>query len=411
MNRSTFDIIKDLLRKHLQQDLLPDEQRQLDAWVNESPENQRFFEQLSGAESFEQAFRRFVHSREKILSALYQQIPELQDSRRQERTPVPARRVLLPGRRSWAAAACTLLVLGAGMYYWTSHKTKQPSSALVMHPIDIAPGRTGAILTLADGSEVVLDSLGNQVIATQNGTKVVMLQGGLTYDPTGAADGRVVYNTMTTPKGRQFQVTLPDGTRVWLNAASSITYPTAFRGKERPVTVTGEVYFEVAKNAGMPFLVNVAGKEAIAVLGTSFNVNAYTDEATINTTLLEGSVKVIQTPEVKGTTPGSNATVVLKPGQQAQMASARIKVIENANLDQVVAWKSGVFNFEDTRLEEVMRQLERWYDIDVIYEHGIPDIEFGGKITKGVSLNGLLVLLKRADVHFRQEGRKLIITQ
>ncbi len=409
MNRSSFDTIKNLLRKYLQQDLPPHEQQQLDAWVQASAENRLFFERLSRVESFEEDFRQFVHSREKILSSLYRQIPELQNSPpTAAEPPVPARRVIFLRWRSWAVAASMLLLLGAGLYYWNLHSTRKPATALAVHGPDIAPGKTGAILTLADGSQVVLDSLGNQVIPAQNGSKVVLQNGRIAYDPSGVSNGRVVYNTMTTPRGRQFQLVLPDGTRVWLNAASSISYPTAFTGKERPVTVTGEVYFEVAKNAQMPFRVNVAGKEAIEVLGTHFNINAYANEKSINTTLLEGSVRVI-VPDAHGATGGKPATVVLEPGQQAQGTRGKITVLDHVNLDKVQAWKNGVFNFEGARLDEVMRELERWYDIDVIYEHGVPDIEFGGKITKGVSLNGLLILLERADVHFRQEGRKLII--
>ena len=223
-------------------------------------------------------------------------------------------RPLLLFRRRWWAAASIILVLGIGAYLWSARK-KNAAPAVVaadtrVNTPDIPPGKDGAILTLADGSQVVLDSLGSGVIALQNGARAVIKNGELVYDLTRAGTGGVAYNTMTTPKGRQFILLLPDGTKVWLNAASSIRYPTVFSGRERKVELTGEAYFEVAKNVRLPFLVNVNDKATVEVLGTNFNVNAYEDEASINTTLLEGSVKV-------------NGTVI-KPGQQVQVPAGRL---------------------------------------------------------------------------------------
>lgn len=300
-------------------------------------------------------------------------------------------------RRRIMAAASVILLLVAGAYLWTSNK-KDTSPATVA--TIITPGKAGAILTLADGSQVVLDSLANGVIAKQNGARVVLTNGQLAYDPTENSNGEIVFNTIATPKGRQFQVTLPDGTQVWLNAASSIRYPTAFSGEERKVEVTGEAYFEVAKNTNMPFRVSVNNKAEIKVLGTHFNVNAYENEKAIATTLLEGSVRVAATE------PGN---VILQPGQQAQIENASIKIIKNANTDKAIAWKNGLFYFDGASLAEIMRQLERWYDIEVVYEKGIPDIEFEGEMTKDVSLDGLLVMLGKTEIHFRIEGRKLIV--
>lgn len=315
----------------------------------------------------------------------------------------PARRIHFLPRRSWAAASIILLVLAAGTYFLATHKKNTPPPVMAAKPVDIAPGREGAILTLADGSKVALDSLSNGVIAKQNGTQLVLANGQLAYDPAGAPTGEAVYNTMSTPKGRQFRIALPDGTQVWLNAASSIRYPTLFSGKERIVEVTGEAYFEVAKNPAMPFRVRVNNKAEIAVLGTHFNVNAYDNEQAITTTLLEGSVRVAAL--AGGHKPGD---VILRPGQQAQIET-KIRVIENANIDKVIAWKNGLFYFDGVSLAEIMRQMERWYDIEVVYEKGIPDIEFEGEMTKDVSLNGLLVMLRKTDIHFRLEGRKLIV--
>jgi len=306
----------------------------------------------------------------------------------------------------WAAASLLLLTVG-GTYFFVSKNTKEEThpSVTIADTKHITPGKNGAVLTLADGSQLVLDSLGNGIVANQNGTAVTLKGGGLAYDPTGKSNGEVGYNTMTTPKGRQFQITLPDGTRVWLNAASSLKYPTVFSGNQRLVTVTGEAYFEVSRNTNMPFKVNVNGKAEVEVLGTQFNVNAYNNEAAISTTLLNGSVKLIE----------NNNAETLKPGQQGRIqqngkaTNTGIKVINGVDLNKVMAWKNGLFNFEGASLEEIMRQVERWYDIEVIYAKNVPDIEFEGKLTRDVPLSDLLVMLEKSGIHCRIENRKLTV--
>jgi ferric-dicitrate binding protein FerR (iron transport regulator) len=272
---------------------------------------------------------------------------------------------------------------------------------------------------LADGSQVVLDSLGNGMIAKQNGVKVLLQNGGVAYDPTGAAAGEVTYNTLTTPKGRQFRVVLPDGTRAWLNAASSIRYPTVFAGKERKIYVTGEAYFEVAKNTKLPFKVNINGRAEIEVLGTHFNVNAYENEASINTTLLEGRIRVrAGQSDLQKTQPGMEA--VLKPGQQAQImnvpvgrkiqpGSGGIEVIDDADPENVVSWKNGLFDFEGLHLAEVMRQLERWYDIKVQYGGLSSDRIFRGQMHRDVPLSEALEMLKMMGVKYEWKDGTLTI--
>jgi ferric-dicitrate binding protein FerR (iron transport regulator) len=307
-----------------------------------------------------------------------------------------------PVYRRWRmATAAAVLLLFAGTYLWRMNRSSQQvaeGKAPATH-IDVAPGKQGAILTLADGRNVVLDSMGNGVIATQNGSKVLLKNGQLAYHRDGTATTEAAFNTVTTPKGRQFQVALPDGTKVWLNAASSLRYPTLFSGKERKVEITGEAYFEVAANPAMPFRVQVNKSTDIEVLGTRFNINSYTDEANVNATLLEGSVQVVRDGE----------KALLYPGQQAQV-SGQIKIVNNVNVEKVVAWKNGVFDFQDANLEEVMRQLERWYDIEVIYKKGIPKLEFIGKMGRDLSLSAVLNGLQMSRVHFRlEEGRRLIV--
>lgn len=297
--------------------------------------------------------------------------------------------------RTWWAAAAVVLLLVVGTYVW-NFGTQHPVA--VTNADNIQPGREGAILTLADGSQVSLDTISNGIVAMQGGAAARVMNGSLYYEGNGS---QTIYNTMTTPKGRQYQLTLPDGTKVWLNNASSIRYPVAFNGKVRTVSIKGEAYFEVAENAAMPFVVDVDGRAEVKVLGTHFNINAYNDEAHINTTLLEGAVQV---KAMAGT-----HTITLKPGQQAQLSAQEIKVIDNANMERVIAWKNGLFYFEGATMAEIMRQVARWYDIDVVYEKGIPDIEFEGGMTRDVSLGGLLITLEKLGVHYKLEGRKLMI--
>jgi ferric-dicitrate binding protein FerR (iron transport regulator) len=256
---------------------------------------------------------------------------------------------------------------------------------------------------LSDGTAITLDSAANGTIAQQGNAAIVKQAGGqIVYNLQGTAgarqgaDGGVMMNTMRTPRGGRYQLALPDGTLVWLNAASSITYPIAFTGRQRSVKISGEVYFEVTKNKEQPFVVDVDGRTTVEVLGTGFDVNAYTDEGSVKTTLLEGSVKV--------------GTVLLRPGEQAQLGQKGTSVVHNVNLDKVMAWKNGLFNFEDVDLKEVMRQLARWYDIEVIYEKGVPNIRFEGEISRNINLSNLLKVLARAEVKFRiEEGRRLVV--
>lgn len=297
-------------------------------------------------------------------------------------------------RLLWTAAASVLILAGVGIYFLSENR-KEEKRLAVSQPEEVPPGRQGALLTLADGSQVMLDTIKNGAVALQGGVMAKVVDGTLLYEGNG---NEVVYNTMSTPRGRQFQLRLPDGTQVWLNAASSIRYPTRFTGKERRVEVTGETYFEVARNSKLPFRVSVNKKADVEVLGTNFNINSYDNENSMNTTLLEGSVRVRKGPEA----------VIIKPGEQAQVSDG-IKVEKVVNLEKVMAWKNGFFNFEGLKLEETMRQIERWYEIEVVYEKGAPDIDVGGEMSKDIPLNKLMFILDKLDVHYRMEGRKLII--
>ena len=308
----------------------------------------------------------------------------------------------VPFRRKWwtyagAAAAAVLVFFIAGYFLLTTPK-KQPPIAEQPVKKEIPAGRQGAILTLSNGRQIVLDSAANGVLTRDAGVQVIRKGGELSYG--GNAD-EVLYNQVVTPRGRKWQLTLSDGTKVWLNAASSIRYPLSFVGRERLVEVSGETYFEVAPDKNKPFRINIAGKGKIEVLGTHLNVNAYDDEDAIRTTLLEGSIKIIRG--------GSNS--LLSPGQQAVLFNGTedIKVINDANIDEVMAWRNGRFIFSDMGLKAIMRQLTRWYDVDVVYEGKVPEIRVGGIIHNDVYLSTVMEFLGENGVHYKTEGKKIII--
>lgn len=332
---------------------------------------------------------RFVETASKILAAAPAEIP----GETSAKTPI------IPLRKGrWWAAAVAILLLGGAAWMFLHHPAEKPLLANKPAPAfknDIPPGNNKAVLTLGDGSTVTLDSGANKVI----GQGIQQHNGQLQYNATAA----VSYNTLTTPRGGQFQIVLPDGTKVWLNAASSIRYPTAFAGPERKVDVTGEAYFEVAANASMPFQVGVNQRATIEVLGTHFNINAYPEEANINTTLLEGKVKVIA-----GKQPGT----LLLPGEQASLnAAGNMRVLKDIDTDQIIAWKDGWFQFHLSTLPEVMRQISRWYDVEVSYQGTISDKAFEGRIQRDLTLTQVLKILEKNQVHFQVNGRKIIVLE
>ena len=314
------------------------------------------------------------------------------------------RRMARPFTAGRVAAALILLSLG-GIYLATRPSSHPVVANLpVIHhpaPYDIAPGTDGAILTLGDGRTIILDSANDGELARQGNTSIVKRQGQLAYTVKAQSATIPLYNTMRIPRGRQFRLVLPDGSRVWLNAASSIRYPTAFTGKERSVDITGEAYFEVARDPGRPFRVR-AGETRVDVLGTHFNIMAYEEENAIRTTLLEGAVKVTR----------DGASHLLHPGQEACMSkdTRSIQVVNDASITEAVAWKNGLFSFHNgTSLQTVMRQVARWYDVSVDYEETPHSMEFGGKISRNSNLSEVLKILEISKVHFRIENKKIIV--
>lgn len=306
-------------------------------------------------------------------------------------------------RRLWWGAAA-VLVITAGSYFWLQQRvspTDVPGNEQTALQYDVPPGTNKAVLTLSNGQQIILDSAANGTLALQGNASIVKQDdGSLAYvDAPGNNSREVLYNVMSIPKGGQYQLTLPDGSRVWLNAASTLKYPTFFAGGERKVELTGEGYFEIAPDALHPFLVKVGGLE-VKVLGTSFNVMAYADEKSINTTLLSGAVKVVQGKQEKTLTPGEQATVDHQTGQV---------VINEVETEQAIAWKDGMFRFSSSNIAMVLRQVSRWYDIDVVYQGKVPQGHITGKVPRSMKLSGVLRILELSGVHCKLEKDKLII--
>lgn len=300
----------------------------------------------------------------------------------------------------YAIAATLLALLATSILYLTHNNQQPPIQIATMQPHTIAPGGNKAILTLADGSQITLDSANNGAIAHQGNVQVIKLNNGqLAYKADAAGTNVLHYNRLVTPRGGQFIIILPDGSKVWLNAATSLRYPTAFNGNTREVQLSGEAYFEIAPNAHMPFIVSVNNME-VKVLGTHFNIMGYPDENSTQTTLLEGAVQVQH----------NTASIRLHPGQQASLQGENMTVKKDIDVDEVVAWKNGYFHFNHESLPGVMRQISRWYDVEVIYEANIPEREFGGKIERNSSLNDVLKILELSNVHYKIKERKIIIT-
>lgn len=327
-----------------------------------------------------------------------------------ETTPV---RTLFPWKR-YAIAAAVILLVGAGvLLLWKPAGKKTDTPAIVnVFKNDVAPGGNRAVLTLGDGSAIVLDSAAKGKLASQGNITIAKTDAGrLSYQATGNAAPAVLTNTLSTPAGGQYQVTLADGTKVWLNAVSKLVFPTEFRGADRTVELTGEAYFEVAKDRLRPFMVKVNGVQ-VQVLGTSFNVNAYTDESTINTTLLDGAVRLIKGEMAVALKPGQQGVTAMETGGasagRTSIASGGLTV-RNADIDAVMAWKNGLFSWDAADVHTVMRQLSRWYGVEVSYEGTPTRALFGGEIGRDLTLSQVLTGLSQSKVHFRLEGKKLTV--
>jgi transmembrane sensor len=398
----SFDIDLIVLKYVRDRSLSPDEAARLRKWLTESndPDRRALVERMKTDPDWVQyELRRIQDVRiESIWSKVENRI-----------TPIPSIPLTQTRRRRWtlsAAASIIAIVCAGGIWLWLSRNHATPPATVIAATVDVKPGGNKAVLTLADGRQINLDTTANGVLANQGGSRVAKLSDGqLAYDKEKtSADGplALAYNSLSTPRAGQYTLRLPDGSRVWLNNASVLRYPVAFTGPDRTVELAGEAYFEVAKDAAHPFRVKVQDGATVEVLGTSFNIMAYTDEPAEQTTLLDGSVRVTR----------DNQSALLKPAEQSvlDVTGGKLRVTPDVDVQEVIAWKNGYFQFDHASLPTTMRQLARWYNIDVVYQGQIPEHEFQGKIQRTLLLSDVLKGLENDQVHFRLDGRKLIVT-
>jgi len=307
----------------------------------------------------------------------------------------------ITNKQAWQLGIAAGLILASaliGYMFFRYQGESRPGFSQVNNRI--LPGTNGAILTLANGKKMVLEQAKSGVLTQQSNAILRKANDSLlVYQKDRQTSAAIAYNTLETPRGRQYQVMLPDGTKVWLNAASSLRYPTSFTGKERTVELSGEAYFEVVHNAAMPFIVKSARQE-VKVLGTHFNINAYSDEAAAVTTLLQGSVQVSH----------DHLTRLLKPGQQASTSVSNI-LVTGADTRRATGWKDGRIIFVHTDIQQVLREVSRWYNIEIRYEGRVPVYSLSGEVSRKEELSAVLKMLRLSDVHFEQQGRTLIIRE
>ncbi len=384
------------------QPLTEKEMQDLELWRNSSPLHQEIFQDAKDYPAPAEELR--------LLNRQYDPDQAVSDLFHTLGLDHTADRVTGHGKRRLvyrltAAAAIVLLIASAWMF--TQRRGRALSEATVSDPVrnDVAPAGNRAILTLSDGSRIELDSAKNGALTRQGGVNVMNKNGEVSYQDAGSP-AAVVYNTMSTLRGGKYQLTLPDGTRIWLNAESSVRFPSAFTGQRREIELSGEAYFEVAQAVGkdghdrVPFIVKINSSKGngaeVQVLGTHFNIMAYNNEHALETTLLEGSVLFN-----KGT-----ENILLKPGQQGRWSEdEHMKFDGNADIESIVAWKNGLQAFHEADIPSIMRHVERWYDVKVDYQGAQPDgLTFSGEVPGDVNLSQLLKVFETSALHFQIDG-------
>jgi transmembrane sensor len=386
-----------LALKHLKGELDAAETAELNAYLEASEDNRLFFEKFTNRDNLREKLEWvYAIDQQAMWNKIVTATPQLQKGR------------TIFMRYSLRYAAAAFLIAALGVYFYMNRHQK-PNVANTTIPAstigktDLPPGGNRATLTLANGQTIILDSAAKGNLATEGKTNIVKTADGqLAYDSKDAVTD-VYYNTVSTPKGGQYQLTLSDGSKIWMNAASALRFPTAFTRKERLVELDGEAYFEVAKDAQMPFIVKLKNGATVQVLGTHFNVMAYGEEQDIKTTLIEGSVKVLS---------GSSAAM-LKPGQQALSPTSNddspLRINKDANIEETIAWKNGIFQFNNADLKTVMRQIARWYDVEISYEGELPEKRFTGRMPRLLKASELLSGIEYVGVHFKIEGKKISV--
>jgi transmembrane sensor len=393
--------ISELLIRHFRQELSPEESAFLEDWLNQSEKNRQFFTEINNMPELMADVRLYGEEKNIDLQDAWEKMKAMGWESAGSARLVRMRRV-----RFIIGAAAVLLFALVGTYLLQQLR-KQPETPAIVKTAkqDAKPNTQKAYLTLDNGEAIVLDSLQNGLLATQGNTKVLKYSDGvLRYSHEKGHNQKLIYNTVTVPKGSDVvYLQLSEGTKVWLNAESSIRYPVTFAEDERKVEITGEAYFEVTKSQRKKFIVS-KGSMNVVVLGTSFNVNTYDNEENIKVTLLEGSVKV-QLAKSERT---------IKPGQQAVLNNSTIDVLTDVDVGAVMAWKEGKFVFNNTNIQLIMRQMERWYDLErtEFKSEGVKQLAFNGAISRYNNASKVLELLEEAgSLHFKIEGKKVILSQ
>lgn len=369
-----------LIAGFLRQTLTEEEKDELDEWILANDENMILFEKMTDEKNLAQATEWFKKMNVE---------KDLAETRRRIETKKP--------KRLWqyAVAASVIIAIATGIYFNQNSHNRKTKSSIAAQKQDIMPGSNKATLTLSDGKVIELGKTGDDT--TINGRiKILRKDGQLIYNSS-AASNEIVYNTLTVPRKGQYKLVLPDGSKVWLNSESSIRYPVSFSIKERKVFVTGETFFEVAKDKTKPFRV-VAGDVTVEALGTQFDVNAYANEPFVSATLIEGSVLISK--DLKEN--------ILRPSQQARLTDTDFQIV-SADINEVIAWKNNQFKFSNTSIDEIMRQITRWYDADVAYKDKV-NLHLNATIERDIPVSKLLQILEATNqVHFKIEGKKIIV--
>jgi len=388
----TTDTAAQLLKKYTEGECSPEEELLVNRW---------YMEEAAKKESSDPAHP--IAEYDLIWKGIQDQL----NFKNLEKAPVKSARII---PLKWLIAASMFLVASFVLIYLVSSGNKHEAMMAEIRKNDIAPGGNNATLTFSDGKKIELSDSKNGIIIDasdmtyDDGSSITSSLRGTKQSQQDSEEERSM--TVSTPRGGQYQIKLPDGTKVWMNAASSIKFPARFSGAERRVSLTGEAYFEVSKNEAQPFKV-MTGQQEITVLGTHFNINAYSDEPAARTTLLEGAVRISSSQpaasSLRGTKQSDNA-IVLNPGQQAVMTAGSIKV-SKANLEEAISWKNGKFRFSDESIESLMRKVSRWYNVKVEYRGEIPKERFGGQVSKFNKVSDILEVLQLTGfVHFKIEG-------
>lgn len=392
-----------LLHKYLKDELAPTEQNDLEDWANSHPAYRQLLDELKDETQLRAELRTFDavygDAEEIVVTRMLARIKNGIDDKE-----TSVRR--LPIWRWTAIAAAILLVSAIGLYFFSGGQETITKSE--MQVIDIPPGSNKAVLMLADGTTVDLNNDKNGIVINAEN---LTYSDGTEIDVPNHNSSAIAFNSIVTPKGGQYQIILSDGTKVWLNAASTLRYPSKFSKEKREVELIGEAYFEVnparnPKAGNRPFIVKTQGQE-ITVLGTVFNLTAYPDENETRTTLIEGSLKVSKA----GSTGLKNQSSVLKAGEETVLDDTGVLITRSADITYALAWRNGNFYFKNTSFEALMRQIARWYDIDVQYEGAVPQEFFTGEMNRNVNLSTVIDFLKGSGINFRMEGKKLIINK